>query len=149
MNIDWDSPIRVDDGLVLRADVFRPADGRRADGLPIRHDGPRSEPEDPVWSPMGPGTSEMGPVAGWDPGTYANRPPLPSRPEVRFGTPAPGGDELTRSRALRECGLGLGRSQIPADGTGSAAGPSAGRKRIARLVVESAASAPRLGHKPS
>ena len=24
MRIDWDAPVRVDDGLVLRADVFRP-----------------------------------------------------------------------------------------------------------------------------
>jgi predicted acyl esterase len=24
MRIDWDVPIRMDDGLVLRADVFRP-----------------------------------------------------------------------------------------------------------------------------
>jgi predicted acyl esterase len=24
MHIDWDVPIRMDDGLVLRADVFRP-----------------------------------------------------------------------------------------------------------------------------
>ena len=24
MNIDWDVPIRMDDGIVLRADVFRP-----------------------------------------------------------------------------------------------------------------------------
>ena len=29
MNIDWDTPIPMDDGLVLRADVFRPlAEGR-------------------------------------------------------------------------------------------------------------------------
>src|SRR6266849_6958994 len=29
MKIDWDAPIAVDDGLVLRADVFRPvAEGR-------------------------------------------------------------------------------------------------------------------------
>ena len=29
MRIDWDVPIRMDDGLVLRADVFRPvANGR-------------------------------------------------------------------------------------------------------------------------
>ena len=29
MKIDWDVPIAMDDGLVLRADVFRPvADGR-------------------------------------------------------------------------------------------------------------------------
>ncbi len=29
MRIDWDVPITMDDGLVLRADVFRPiADGR-------------------------------------------------------------------------------------------------------------------------
>jgi predicted acyl esterase len=27
MKIDWDAPIRMDDGLVLRADVFRPDDG--------------------------------------------------------------------------------------------------------------------------
>src|SRR3712207_8984478 len=26
MQIDWDAPIKVDDGLVLRADVFRPLD---------------------------------------------------------------------------------------------------------------------------
>ena len=24
MHIDWDVPIRMDDGLVLRADIFRP-----------------------------------------------------------------------------------------------------------------------------
>ncbi len=24
MRIDWDAPIRMDDGVVLRADVFRP-----------------------------------------------------------------------------------------------------------------------------
>ena len=24
MQIDWDTPIKVDDGLILRADVFRP-----------------------------------------------------------------------------------------------------------------------------
>ena len=29
MRIDWDVPITVDDGLVLRADVFRPDDGER------------------------------------------------------------------------------------------------------------------------
>ena len=29
MNIEWDVPIRMDDGLVLRADVFRPDDERR------------------------------------------------------------------------------------------------------------------------
>ena len=29
MKIDWDTPITMDDGLVLRADVFRPiADGQ-------------------------------------------------------------------------------------------------------------------------
>ena len=28
MKIDWDVPVRMDDGLVLRADVFRPGDGR-------------------------------------------------------------------------------------------------------------------------
>jgi uncharacterized protein len=28
MKIDWDVPIRMDDGLVLRADVYRPDDGR-------------------------------------------------------------------------------------------------------------------------
>jgi hypothetical protein len=32
MRIDWDVPIRVDDGLVLRADVFRPPD---ADKHPV------------------------------------------------------------------------------------------------------------------
>ena len=25
MHIDWDTPIRMEDGVVLRADVFRPA----------------------------------------------------------------------------------------------------------------------------
>ena len=29
MRIDWDVPITMDDGLVLRADVFRPADDGR------------------------------------------------------------------------------------------------------------------------
>jgi predicted acyl esterase len=29
MKIEWDAPITMDDGLVLRADVFRPADERR------------------------------------------------------------------------------------------------------------------------
>ena len=29
MRIDWDVPIKVDDGLVLRADVYRPDDGAR------------------------------------------------------------------------------------------------------------------------
>ena len=29
MRIDWDVPVTMDDGLVLRADVFRPADERR------------------------------------------------------------------------------------------------------------------------
>jgi hypothetical protein len=29
MNIDWDTPIAIDDGLVLRADVFRPPGGGR------------------------------------------------------------------------------------------------------------------------
>jgi uncharacterized protein len=29
VRIDWDVPIAMDDGLVLRADVFRPADGAR------------------------------------------------------------------------------------------------------------------------
>src|SRR5437867_4434450 len=29
MKIDWDAPITMDDGLVLRADVFRPADEKR------------------------------------------------------------------------------------------------------------------------
>src|ERR687884_291788 len=28
MKIDWDAPITMDDGLVLRADVFRPDEGR-------------------------------------------------------------------------------------------------------------------------
>src|SRR6266404_2179534 len=28
MKIDWDAPIRMDDGVVLRADVFRPDEGR-------------------------------------------------------------------------------------------------------------------------
>jgi uncharacterized protein len=28
MKIDWDVPIRMDDGLVLRADIFRPEEGR-------------------------------------------------------------------------------------------------------------------------
>ena len=32
MKIDWDVPIRMDDGLVLRADVFRPNEGRSAEG---------------------------------------------------------------------------------------------------------------------
>ena len=27
MTIDWDAPIEMDDGVVLRADVFRPSDG--------------------------------------------------------------------------------------------------------------------------
>ena len=31
MRIDWDVPIEMDDGLVLRADVFRPPeDGRNS-----------------------------------------------------------------------------------------------------------------------
>ena len=30
MRIDWDVPIAMDDGLVLRADVFRPLQGRAA-----------------------------------------------------------------------------------------------------------------------
>ncbi|HET7363783.1 MAG TPA: CocE/NonD family hydrolase [Burkholderiales bacterium] len=29
MRIEWDAPVRMDDGLVLRADVFRPPDERR------------------------------------------------------------------------------------------------------------------------
>ena len=29
MRIDWDVPISMDDGLVLRADVFRPEDDER------------------------------------------------------------------------------------------------------------------------
>src|SRR5690349_20142996 len=29
MKIDWDAPVEMDDGLVLRADVFRPDDNRR------------------------------------------------------------------------------------------------------------------------
>src|SRR3954464_10520915 len=29
MKIDWDVPIRMDDGLVLRADIFRPQDTGR------------------------------------------------------------------------------------------------------------------------
>ena len=29
MRIDWDVPIPMDDGTVLRADVFRPADDGR------------------------------------------------------------------------------------------------------------------------
>ena len=29
MQVDWDVPIEMDDGVVLRADVFRPDDGRR------------------------------------------------------------------------------------------------------------------------
>ena len=29
MRIDWDVPIRVDDGLLLRADVFRPTDAEK------------------------------------------------------------------------------------------------------------------------
>ncbi len=29
MNIEWDVPIEIDDGLILRADVFRP-DGDQA-----------------------------------------------------------------------------------------------------------------------
>ena len=31
MRIDWDVPIRMDDGVVLRADVFRP-DARPSEG---------------------------------------------------------------------------------------------------------------------
>ncbi len=27
MRIDWDIPIEMDDGLILRADIFRPEDG--------------------------------------------------------------------------------------------------------------------------
>ena len=30
MRIDWDVPIPMDDGIVLRADVFRPLDARAA-----------------------------------------------------------------------------------------------------------------------
>ena len=33
MQIDWDAPIEMDDGVVLRADVFRPA----GDGQLSRH----------------------------------------------------------------------------------------------------------------
>jgi len=29
MRIEWDAPIAMDDGLVLRADVFRPSDDSR------------------------------------------------------------------------------------------------------------------------
>jgi predicted acyl esterase len=29
MRIDWDAPIQMDDGIVLRADIFRPVVGRR------------------------------------------------------------------------------------------------------------------------
>jgi len=28
MKIEWDAPVAMDDGLVLRADVFRPDEGR-------------------------------------------------------------------------------------------------------------------------
>ena len=34
MRIDWDVPITMDDGLVLRADVFRPDQGRQISGHP-------------------------------------------------------------------------------------------------------------------
>ena len=34
MRIDWDVPITMDDGLVLRADVFRPIEGGQAPGHP-------------------------------------------------------------------------------------------------------------------
>jgi predicted acyl esterase len=35
MSIDWDAPIAMDDGVVLRADVFRPSgDGRHPVILP-------------------------------------------------------------------------------------------------------------------
>ena len=34
MRIDWDVPITMDDGLVLRADVFRPIAGRQVSGHP-------------------------------------------------------------------------------------------------------------------
>src|SRR6266487_2992892 len=33
MRIDWDVPIEMDDGVVLRADVFRPLDETRAPAL--------------------------------------------------------------------------------------------------------------------
>src|ERR1044071_7068628 len=33
MKIDWDVPIRMDDGLVLRADIFRPDDGGKHPAL--------------------------------------------------------------------------------------------------------------------
>ncbi len=29
MQIDWDVPIAMDDGIILRADIFRPPGGRR------------------------------------------------------------------------------------------------------------------------
>jgi predicted acyl esterase len=32
LRIDWDVPIKVDDGLVLRADVYRPDERPSADG---------------------------------------------------------------------------------------------------------------------
>ena len=32
MRIDWDTPITMDDGLVLRADVFRPVAARPLSG---------------------------------------------------------------------------------------------------------------------
>src|SRR4030066_325699 len=40
MQIDWDVPIRMDDGLVLRADVFGPRGAGRSPGI-IDHFSPR------------------------------------------------------------------------------------------------------------
>ena len=41
MRIDWDVPIKMDDGLILRADVFRPAEPLLA-SLVLRFGGLRS-----------------------------------------------------------------------------------------------------------
>jgi predicted acyl esterase len=41
MRVDWDVPIAMDDGLVLRADVFRPEGAGCGPFLP---DGPRDRP---------------------------------------------------------------------------------------------------------
>ncbi len=34
MRIDWDVPIEMDDGIILRSDVFRPEDGEKHLCLP-------------------------------------------------------------------------------------------------------------------
>ena len=79
MMIDWDVPITMDDGLVLRADVFRPAQGRKISGhsqlRPVRQ-GPRLPGRLPsawsTWRPSIP-TSPRAPATSTRTGKWSIR----------------------------------------------------------------------------